>query len=127
MGGVIVADEVGLGKTFVAGEILQLYRERRQRAVLICPAALRDSTWRRFLITYQLFVECLSFEQLANDVQLRDAQRPNADRRAPSASAGRSTNSSSSTRPTTTAIPTRPPGPLRCAGSCSGNGAISCS
>ena len=79
MGGVIVADEVGLGKTFVAGEILQLYRAQRQRALLICPAALRDSTWKRFLNTYQLFVECLSFEQLANDVQLRDAQRPNAD------------------------------------------------
>ena len=77
-GGVIVADEVGLGKTFIGGEILQRYRDRRQRALLICPAALRDSTWKRFLSTYQLFVECLSFEQLANDVQLRDKQRPNA-------------------------------------------------
>ena len=77
-GGCIVADEVGLGKTFVAGEILQIYRERRQRAVLICPAALRDTTWRKFLSTYQLFVECLSFEQLAGDRQLRDAQRPDA-------------------------------------------------
>ncbi len=71
MGGVIVADEVGLGKTFIAGEILQLYQSRRQRALLICPASLRDSTWKRFLNTYQLFVECLSFEQLANDGQLR--------------------------------------------------------
>ena len=79
MGGVIVADEVGLGKTFVAGEIVQLYRARRQRALLICPAALRDTTWKRFLSTYQLFIECLSFEQLANDIQLRDAQRPEAD------------------------------------------------
>ncbi len=79
MGGVIVADEVGLGKTFVAGEILQLYRDRRQRALLVCPASLRDTTWKRFLNTYQLFVECLSFEQLANDVQLRDVQRPHAD------------------------------------------------
>ena len=78
-GGVIVADEVGLGKTFIGGEILQLYQDRRQRALLICPAALRDSTWKRFLNTYQLFVECLSFEQLANDVQLKDRQRPNAD------------------------------------------------
>ena len=41
-GGVIVADEVGLGKTFIGGEILQIYRGRRQRALLICPAALRD-------------------------------------------------------------------------------------
>ena len=78
-GGAIVADEVGLGKTFIAGEILQIYRERRQRALLICPAALRDSTWRKFLTRFQLFVECLSFEELASDVQLRDAQRPNAE------------------------------------------------
>ena len=77
-GGVIVADEVGLGKTFIGGEILQIYRGRRQRALLICPAALRDSTWKSFLTEYELFVECLSFEQLANDRQLRDKQRPNA-------------------------------------------------
>ena len=79
IGGVIVADEVCLGKTFIGGEIPQLYRDRRQRALLICPAALRDSTWRRFLTTYQLFVERLSFEQLSNDFQLRDRQRPYAD------------------------------------------------
>ena len=78
-GGVIVADEVGLGKTFIAGEILQIYQDRRQRALLICPAALRDSTWDKFINKYQLFVECLSFEQLANDIQLRDRQRPDAD------------------------------------------------
>ena len=77
-GGVIVADEVGLGKTFIGGEILQIYRTRRQRALLICPAALRDSTWKSFLTEYELFVECLSFEQLANDIQLKDKQRPNA-------------------------------------------------
>ena len=47
-GGVIVADEVGLGKTFIGGEILQIYRGLRQRALLICPAALRDSTWKSF-------------------------------------------------------------------------------
>ncbi len=78
-GGVIVADEVGLGKTFIAGEILQIYLERRQRALLICPASLRDSTWSQFLTHYQLFIECLSFEQLANDKQLKDNLRPNAD------------------------------------------------
>ena len=70
-GGAIVADEVGLGKTFIAGEILQTYRERRQRALLICPAALRDTTWRKFLTRFELFVECLSFEELANDIQLQ--------------------------------------------------------
>ena len=75
-GGAIVADEVGLGKTFVAGEVLKIYLERRQRALLICPASLRDSTWKKFLTHFQLFVECLSFEELANDKQLRDSQRP---------------------------------------------------
>ena len=40
-GGVIVADEVGLGKTFIAGEILSRYQDKRQRALLICPAFLR--------------------------------------------------------------------------------------
>ena len=77
-GGAIVADEVGLGKSFIAGEIVQVYRERRQRALLICPAAVRDAVWSKFLARFQLFVECLSFEQLAADTQLRDAQRPNA-------------------------------------------------
>ena len=76
LGGVIVADEVGLGKTFIAGEILQLYGRGRQRALLVCPAALRDTTWAKFLAAYQLFVECLSFEQLANDQQLQDPQQP---------------------------------------------------
>lgn len=78
-GGAIVADEVGLGKTFIAGEVLNRYSDRRQRALLICPASLRDSTWKTFIHNYQLFVECLSFEQLANDRQLSDKQRPDAD------------------------------------------------
>ena len=78
-GGAIVADEVGLGKTFIAGEVLDIYRNQRQRALLICPAALRDSTWKKFINRFQVYVECLSFEELANDVQLRDARRPNAD------------------------------------------------
>ena len=77
-GGAIVADEVGLGKSFIAGEILQIYRDRRQRALLICPAALRDTVWKSFLTRFQLFVECLSFEELAQDIQLRDSRRPNA-------------------------------------------------
>ncbi len=75
IGGVIVADEVGLGKTFIAGEILQHYRERRQRALLICPASLRDTTWRQFLNTYQLFVECVSFEQFAKNIQSFDSNQ----------------------------------------------------
>jgi hypothetical protein len=69
-GGVMIADGVGLGKTFTAGEIIRDYRERRQRVLLICPASLRDTTWERFLNDYQLLAECLSYEQLAGDSQL---------------------------------------------------------
>lgn len=69
-GGVMIADGVGLGKTFTAGEIIRDYRERRQRVLLVCPASLRDTTWERFLNDYQLLVECLSYEELANDTQL---------------------------------------------------------
>lgn len=77
-GGVIVADEVGLGKTFIAGEIIQFYREHRQRALLVCPASLRDTTWKKFLARFQLFVECLSYEELASDTQLRDPRQHSA-------------------------------------------------
>jgi hypothetical protein len=69
-GGVLVADGVGLGKTFLAGEIIRLYRERRQRVLLVCPATLRDSTWADFLHEYQLFVESVSYEELPRDRQL---------------------------------------------------------
>lgn len=67
-GGAIVADEVGLGKTFVAGEVLADYGARRQRALVVCPASLRDSTWKQFLHRFQIYVECLSFEELANHI-----------------------------------------------------------
>ena len=77
-GGAIVADEVGLGKTFIAGELLQVYRDRRQRSLLICPAELRDTTWKKFLARFELYVECVSYEEIASDIQLWDAQRPNA-------------------------------------------------
>ena len=42
--GVLIADGVGLGKTYLAGEIIRRYVDRRQRVLLICPATLRDST-----------------------------------------------------------------------------------
>ena len=78
-GGVIVADEVGLGKTFIAGEILNVYKERRQRALLICPAALRDTAWKQFQSEFDTRLETLSFEELARDKQLKDEKRrPNA-------------------------------------------------
>jgi superfamily II DNA or RNA helicase len=69
--GVLIADGVGLGKTFVGGELIrQTVEDRRQRALLIAPAALRDGTWERFKDHFQLYIETVSYEQLANDSQL---------------------------------------------------------
>src|SRR5665647_2171216 len=40
--GVLLADEVGLGKTIEAGIVLcQLWAERKRRLLVICPASLR--------------------------------------------------------------------------------------
>ena len=79
-GGAIIADEVGLGKTFIAAEILKEYMRKRQRALLICPAALRDSSWDKFSNDYSLYIETLSFEELAQDKQVHHPiQRPNSD------------------------------------------------
>jgi len=75
-GGAMIADGVGLGKTFTAGEIIRDYRSRRQRVLLLCPAALRDTSWDRFLHDYDFDrgVECLSYEELANEAQLGGTQ-----------------------------------------------------
>jgi superfamily II DNA or RNA helicase len=63
--GVLVADEVGLGKTFLAGELIrQAVQERRQRVLVVAPATLRDGPWRKFLLDFQLGVECVSYEDL---------------------------------------------------------------
>ncbi|MET4625751.1 hypothetical protein ABIB83_002767 [Bradyrhizobium sp. I1.8.5] len=77
-GGVVIADEVGLGKTFIAGEILSACAKNRQRALLICPAALRDSTWRHFLDHFGIsrFVEMVSYDEVSRDRQLHDERRP---------------------------------------------------
>jgi hypothetical protein len=69
--GVLIADGVGLGKTFIAGEMIrQAVEERRQRVLLIAPAALRDGIWERFADRYQLHLEKVSYEELAADAQL---------------------------------------------------------
>ena len=75
LGGVIIADEVGLGKTFIAGAILNKYKERRQRALLVCPASLRDTAWKKFQNEFEVYLETLSFEELAGDEQLWDEHR----------------------------------------------------
>jgi hypothetical protein len=69
--GVLIADGVGLGKTFIGGSLLrEATEERRQRALLVTSAALRDGTWERFVHAYGLYFEKVSYEELAADQQL---------------------------------------------------------
>lgn len=69
--GVLIADGVGLGKTFLAGELMRrAVHDRRQRVLLVAPAALRDGPWHRFLIDYDLKIQCISYQQLSMDSRL---------------------------------------------------------
>lgn len=66
-GGVIIADEVGLGKTYLAGELIyKATFERRQKVLVVAPAALRDTTWRPFLEAKNIPAKVLSYDELAN-------------------------------------------------------------
>ncbi|MFL2952878.1 MAG: phospholipase D-like domain-containing protein [Candidatus Thalassarchaeaceae archaeon] len=66
--GVIIADGVGLGKTFLAGGLIEktLVKERK-RVLLIGPAALVRGPWRRFMDNQMqgLQFEAVSFQQLS--------------------------------------------------------------
>jgi superfamily II DNA or RNA helicase len=69
--GVVVADGVGLGKTYIAGELIrEAVEERRQRVLVVAPAALRDGPWRSFKADQHFNFEIVSFEELARDTQL---------------------------------------------------------
>ena len=69
--GVLIADEVGLGKTFLAGELIrEATLDRRQRVLVITPATLRDGPWRAFRSEFNLPMELISYEELAADQRL---------------------------------------------------------
>lgn len=69
--GVIVADEVGLGKTYIAGELVRQYVQRnRQRAIVVSPAYLRDGMWVRKPAEWGVQFETVSYAELRNDSQL---------------------------------------------------------
>jgi hypothetical protein len=72
--GVLIADGVGLGKTFLGGELIrEAIQDRRQRVLLVAPASLRDGTWAAFMKRFNLYFECKSYEQLmAGEVDAKD-------------------------------------------------------
>ncbi len=66
-GGVLVADEVGLGKTFLAGEVIRRAVEvDRQRALVVCSAAIKQSVWDPFLdrFGFSRRVKAYSYDEL---------------------------------------------------------------
>ncbi len=65
-GGVLVADTVGLGKTFLALRLLDDYAYReRQTALVVCPAAVADTVWRPRLHHFGIPHEIVSMERVS--------------------------------------------------------------
>ncbi|MER3389269.1 MAG: helicase-related protein [Microcella sp.] len=69
IGGVLVADEVGLGKTFLALEVIAAASEElRQRVLIAAPAALKAGVWdpilKRFGLSRRVSVH--SYEEIRN-------------------------------------------------------------
>lgn len=66
-GAVIVADSVGLGKTYIALKVLEEFGYyRRKRYLVICPAQLKDTMWIQELKGKILPENILSQENLAS-------------------------------------------------------------
>ncbi len=65
-GGVLIADSVGLGKTYLALRLLDDYAYReRQMALVICPAAIIDTVWRPLLQQHAIPHEIVSMERVS--------------------------------------------------------------
>ncbi|MFH1337728.1 MAG: helicase-related protein [Nanoarchaeota archaeon] len=74
-GGCIVADSVGLGKTWIAKKILEKigYYERKN-ILIVCPAQLREM-WRRELKKIDVKENILSQEDLASESYIEKAKK----------------------------------------------------
>ena len=72
--GALIADGVGLGKTYIAGDIIEKYaKDRGEHVLVVCPAALR-SMWERFGFKHHLPLNVVSYAQLANDRTLGEGE-----------------------------------------------------
>ncbi|CAN5847527.1 helicase-related protein [soil metagenome] len=69
--GVLIGDGVGLGKSFIGSQLLDHYVNREGlRALVIVPAALRDSFWERHLQERGIAGQVVSYQQIASERQL---------------------------------------------------------
>ncbi|MFQ5853304.1 MAG: hypothetical protein ACE5JU_22320, partial [Candidatus Binatia bacterium] len=65
--GVMIADSVGLGKTWIGKKLLEDFAyHMRQKAVVVCPATLRDM-WQRELGEATISATVLSQEELGRE------------------------------------------------------------
>ena len=78
--GVVLADEVGLGKTIEAGLVLsQYWAERRRRLLIICPASLRRQWAQELLDKFNLPSQILDAKTWKN-LQKTGANNPLVDK-----------------------------------------------
>ncbi|NQT40175.1 MAG: helicase [Planctomycetes bacterium] len=65
--GGLIADSVGLGKTWIGKKLLEDFAyHRRQKAVVVCPASLR-AMWRSELASATIAAEVVGMEELGRD------------------------------------------------------------
>ena len=67
--GVLIADEVGLGKTYVGGALVQDTVRARQRVLIVAPKIIRDSVWKPYVDKGKLagWVDVISYDDLLQD------------------------------------------------------------
>jgi len=67
-GGVILADSVGLGKTYLALRLLDDFAYKlRQKALIICPAQIKDTLWYPKLREYNISAEIVTQEKVSRE------------------------------------------------------------
>lgn len=80
LGGALLADEPGLGKTYMAGEIARRYARTGRKVLIIAPAAVRDSVWEPWLkrqgISRRVSVMSYTEARLAYEDMLPDDGEP---------------------------------------------------
>jgi len=70
-GGVLYADGVGTGKTMIGVEFIKEYAgEQGLYTLVVAPAQLRETTWKKALDAANLPGQVVSYEELASDVQI---------------------------------------------------------
>ena len=66
-GGVIIADVVGMGKSFIGSAVLKhLHETRRSKPLIICPPHLKEM-WRDYLREFELYGEVESRYKIGTD------------------------------------------------------------